>query len=486
VPAPLPIPEPTLPEALKALQQVLREDSTADDSERRALLARVLDLVAAGGVSQQVDAEASLAQLLVNGAPRTDGLLEPCIRRFGWEAQESTLAPDPAVIAVLERWSERRLLSALASGTDADSRAFRRLARPARPLLRFWRAQLGAKEHCPELRLLRRLRREQPGLLQELDPAQLAWWERFEASLPKLSAVLLGISLALAPVLGVLGVVTGLLLVMDRAPWQRILTLELILLVLIVLPLVLAVGKLFILDRPASAIARRWGTRLPRLVLTGWLPLLITGLAVALALPGRGWVLPAAWAAGAAGCLWAFYVSWPVERGRLNDGIGGMLLLLLGLWWIGSISGRTGGSSALARGPATVSALALVGAPLLGERALETFWMRRLDEAQRRRFTAGLLACGAAIIALIATSAASKPLVLGMVVSFVVMHQIPSVMSRAASRGAAGREKALLAATAGVLVVLVAVHGSVLTFQVSAILLVCTAGVRLVVARHAQ
>jgi hypothetical protein len=102
------------------------------------------------------------------------------------------------VQVVLARWNERRaLLASLRSGRDAESAAFVRLTRRASLLLRYLRAY---DEESPELRLLRRLRRERPELLRELDPAHVAWWEGLAAR-PRFTRVL-GSSAVLALLIG--------------------------------------------------------------------------------------------------------------------------------------------------------------------------------------------------------------------------------------------------------------------------------------------
>jgi hypothetical protein len=176
-----PVPErPPLPVALLALRLALRAQSGVGVAGRQALLLRVLELIPAGDITQQSDGERELAELLAGSVPRSDTLLEPCIRRLRWQGQASALAPDQAVQAVLTRWDERTLAQ-LRSGTDPDSEAFRRLSWRGRPL-RHFRAFFSEHQCHPELALLKRLRRDHPELLRALDAGQVRWWERFGAA----------------------------------------------------------------------------------------------------------------------------------------------------------------------------------------------------------------------------------------------------------------------------------------------------------------
>jgi hypothetical protein len=172
---------PALPVALFALRLALRPRSGIGEEGCQGLLARVLELMQAGSLVQQSDAETELAELLAGSVPRSGSLLEPCIRRLGWQGQACAVAPDPAVQAVLACW-DAHTLTRLKAGRDPDSEAFRRLAGPAHPLQRHIRAFFREHRRWPELVLLRRLRRDHPELLLVLDAAQLRWWERFVAT----------------------------------------------------------------------------------------------------------------------------------------------------------------------------------------------------------------------------------------------------------------------------------------------------------------
>jgi hypothetical protein len=137
----------------------------------------VLELIPAGSVTQQCDAETALAELLVDRVPHSDSLLEPAIQCLGWQEQANALVLDPTVQAVLARWDERTL-AAFRSGSDPDSAVFRRLTWSSIPLRSRVRVLFSERACWPEHVLLRRLRRDHPELLPELDAGAVRWWER--------------------------------------------------------------------------------------------------------------------------------------------------------------------------------------------------------------------------------------------------------------------------------------------------------------------
>lgn len=178
--APLPPPReaPVLSSALRALRLALLPDAAAPQEELLRLLSRVLELLPAGQVMEQSDAETALAWLLASNTPRSDALLEPCIRALGWQRQEKQLEPEPALQAVLMQWHAHTLLQ-LQAGKDPDSDAFMRLRQRANLLRRYWRDHFSESKCAPELQLLKRLRRDHPGLVSHLNAREVSWWDCF-------------------------------------------------------------------------------------------------------------------------------------------------------------------------------------------------------------------------------------------------------------------------------------------------------------------
>lgn len=169
-----------LPSALMALRLALNPASGAQREQLLELLSRVLELLPTGNVMEQTDAETELAWLLAGTTPRSDVLLERCIRTLGWERHEKDLEPDLVMLGVLDRW-HAHTLALLVCGQDPDSDAFKRLYKPANPVRRYLRAYFSFDKTPPELRLLQRMRRDHPVFVGQLHPGEVRWWDRFAA-----------------------------------------------------------------------------------------------------------------------------------------------------------------------------------------------------------------------------------------------------------------------------------------------------------------
>lgn len=170
---------PGLAAALFALRLSLLPGSGSRPQVVLALFSRVLDLLPAGNVMQQSAGETELASILADSVPRSYLLFETSIRKLGWQQQDKLLEPEPALQAVLLHW-HAYTLQQLEAGTDRDSEAYKRLSHPANPLWRYLRAHLSRFKDNPELRLLKRLRRDHPVLVSRLNAGEVNWWDRWE------------------------------------------------------------------------------------------------------------------------------------------------------------------------------------------------------------------------------------------------------------------------------------------------------------------
>jgi hypothetical protein len=414
-----------LQEALDALTRALGPEARVGGIPLQRLLARVLDLAMHGSLEEQRGAEASLARMLLDSAPRSDQLLEECVRRLGWERQERALVPDPLLLAVLARRRDLAMLAALRSGHHPLAAAFAELARPANRAGRWWRAHVTLIRRRPALQLLDLLTAQHRGLLPELDPGELAWWRRFERG-PKLSTAMLGAGIAFIPWLMLVHATR----IVKLHPWADLWQ-------LVCWPAgfaLLLLARLYLLDLPAYLIAQR-AVR-PRLtVLAGWLPLQLALFGVSFAVHGLPGSALALAAAGGCGCLWAVYVSGPVSsvwQGRqFVPGNSRLLRVLLrvpvpALWcalalqdlgWPPHFSGLEDAR--------WVAAACLMSGSALGSPALRVLWGERMTRAQRR------VCLGALILAALGAGAALtwvggpwQPMVVWLLVGFIVVHRI--------------------------------------------------------------
>jgi hypothetical protein len=414
--------------AFGALARALALGPLQEEKVLRVLLDRALDLTARGDVMLQSEGEGALAQLLIDTFPRSTSLLEPCVHRFGWNKRESDLIQDPAVSGVLARWRDIAMLSELSSGKDAGAAAFARLRKRQNPLLRSFRANITQLYRWPELKLLTRLQDHHPGLIQELDAAEIAWWNRFKDK-PKLSYGLLMIG----RVLLFLGTVAGLQNVLSgKIPWTSAAS---IVLGFIATPLLLAFFKLYLIDWPVVLVQRRWPAGPPLRIAAGWLPMLIAAfwlIVLTRQFIALNWL---AGLSGAIGCLWATYVSGlrpPILRladfvpakSRIIAAIAQNLLLacwLLLAFRELQLPARPGEAY-------LASAFCLMAAAGLGAQALSAAWSNRLTTEQRSLFTTVLVLCAPILATMTAFDIGGvsfRPVMACLTITFIVLHRIP-------------------------------------------------------------
>jgi hypothetical protein len=423
--------------AMDAFRLALLPDSTANAEQLKLLLRRAIDLAGQGSLSLQQDAENLIAQLVLATAPRSDVLLEECVRRFNWEKHETDLTPNRAVLSVLARRRDLDYLEYLQSTDDALSNAFKRLTQPARPVLRWLRANILELRRWPEVQLLKTLKDKHPSLVKQLDAAQVAWWERF-LSLPQLSYGLMTIGGAL---LFAILVVSPFFAMADKMPWSKVLGIDLAYVATFVY---LLVSKLYAIDWPTVLFARRWRGRPPLLVQAGWFPLLLVLCAIT-TVPGDApaftWTTAVV---GAFGCLWAIYASGPMPSVIQNRQIllanshlamAVIVNAVLALWWFSAAAEFTSPPAPASFGAKSVGAVALMAGTGFGGRVFGNVWMSRFTAERRKSITVGLAAAAVAVAAVVWFGAANvtlRPLLAWLVVTFTVVHRIASVNFTAA------------------------------------------------------
>lgn len=109
------------------------------------------------------------AHTILNGMPRTNALLNPCIAAFGWWERAAEYNCPPAIGQIIQRHIDNQALIKLREANSVYSQALQMLCDPAnRPR----QSQLPTIEV-----LLNRIRTDHPTLILELDPQSLARWE---------------------------------------------------------------------------------------------------------------------------------------------------------------------------------------------------------------------------------------------------------------------------------------------------------------------
>jgi hypothetical protein len=415
--------------ALDALRLALRPEARVTDEQLRLLLQAAIQAAANSSIAVQQDAENVVAHLVVSTSPRSDVLLEVCVRRFGWEKHETDLSPNRVVLAVLARRRDMATLADLQSRKDAQGKAFMRLSAPANPLVRWWRANFKEARHWPELQLLGMLKDRSPRLVGELNAEEVAWWERF-ASRPKFSY---GLSRIGSTLLFSWAIIGSMVALGKQTPWQQVAA---------IIPsccaalAIMLVSKLYLIDWPTFLVTRRWRSRPPVLIQLGWLPMLIFAFGIATFVgdaPVSWWTVAVI---GALGCLWAIYVSGPlpsISQNRtimLGNSHVAMALIsnaALAPWWFRAAMEFTAPPlDAVSFGTGSVGAIALMCASGFGIKAVGQAWAQRVTAAQRRQITIALAVCaiGVAALAWLAGAVVSlRPVIAWVVVTFVVLHR---------------------------------------------------------------
>ena len=109
------------------------------------------------------------AHTILNGMPRTNALLNPCIEAFGWWERATEYNCPPAIGQIIQRHIDNQALIKLREANSVYSQALQMLCDPAnRPR----QSQLPAIEV-----LLNRIRADHPTLILELNPQSLERWE---------------------------------------------------------------------------------------------------------------------------------------------------------------------------------------------------------------------------------------------------------------------------------------------------------------------
>ena len=124
-------------------------------------------------------AEPEIGALLARSVPASDPLLQRADKLFGWSGRANDASLPGYAKRILARLHELAYIAELAKRAVPEARALERLRHPESPGRRFVRAYLQHLTTWPELKLIDRLERHMPRLLETLPPETLDWWRRF-------------------------------------------------------------------------------------------------------------------------------------------------------------------------------------------------------------------------------------------------------------------------------------------------------------------
>jgi hypothetical protein len=168
-----PAPRPDWMLDVDAVQQLVHGNGT-----REAIFAEVgerTERIVGGPEMESIDHAARVerwaAELILTGIPRTNGMLAPAIRRFGWDLAVRQWACPPLIVAVVNRYSDCVFVANIAERQDGPGLAYRLLTDPGAPV------KANRAESVEEL--LRAIRGRHPSAIHDLDPEAVRAWDAF-------------------------------------------------------------------------------------------------------------------------------------------------------------------------------------------------------------------------------------------------------------------------------------------------------------------
>jgi hypothetical protein len=143
------------------------------DVERTGIA--LLDETETAPVDDAASVEAWLVDAIASSAPRSDPLIEPALRRFGWGRIETEWRHESAVGTVLARRGDLRFVAGCRQSTSPHHRAFAELSGPPRSRVGLF--ELGLARDVRDL--LRIVDEQHPTMGADFDPHSLAWWRNY-------------------------------------------------------------------------------------------------------------------------------------------------------------------------------------------------------------------------------------------------------------------------------------------------------------------
>jgi hypothetical protein len=393
-------------------------DPAASPGDLRQALDALLASPALMSVDRHAEAEAWLAGLIADHAPRTDGLIEPAVAFFHWD--EGRVGPRSNVGArVVARRDDLKFRASARMLGSPFQPAFAALTRkPTGRGLIANRMTPGLDEKVR--RLLAVLRGERPGLMSGLDPGAIRWWEQHLAR-PSLGPIALWAMLAAPPIIAFNAGAAGKSVVSLAG-----IAIDYALALAAVAGLALA--RLYGVEWPRRIWRRRWAGKAPAWAWIGWAPGLVALVIAASLIPAS---LPATIVLAAAAALLAY---WPVIVAEPDRRKGtrypwqarsAFSFTYLAVFWLLAAIALPSAIWLQMTAPVAAGALGFV----MGEGTLLAAWGQRVTAPQRRR--ALLLLAGWAVIAAVTLVAGwrepvIRALAAALVVGAVLVHKTPA------------------------------------------------------------
>jgi hypothetical protein len=126
-------------------------------------------------VDRATEVEQWLAQAIIQSAPRSNSLVEPAIRRFGWRKAGKSWRREHDVDDVLARSRDLHFLATCSKPFQRHHGAVRELRGPARDRVAIRELNLTREV----MDFLEVMDRDHPGLYRDFDEAKLGWWRSY-------------------------------------------------------------------------------------------------------------------------------------------------------------------------------------------------------------------------------------------------------------------------------------------------------------------
>ncbi len=428
-------PDPAFIHARRDLEALLKPASNGDDDARRDALKTLFACPDLESIDTREETEGWLLRLIVFNAPRSDVLIGPARKYFGWneDAIDWPRRRDngaPLKQRLFARERDVAYLALLASPRSPHHAAYKVLSRPPEPEI-LWTRVFPPANPKEIGNLLRDIRHERPHLEGELDAEAVALWKK-RGERPRLEGNNLLVALVALPALASLAAFR-LLPPIDSE------TMAMIAFALI-LPTLWTVGwcvrtYLYVLPR------RRWrqGEGAPPWMAYGWGPALL-GVFVIGAGPPTLWLAGVQLVLALAVAWWAMVVGEPDRR----PGKTPWQLRLLGAtgslipWWLFAMRGLPGPESKVMMTIACAAAVPVFG---YGWIPLNARWSQ-LSRGLRRKGLVGLAAtCGMALAFnwIVLGAPEWQPLAFALTAGFLLLHKVPTLAGQQWSVGLANR-----------------------------------------------
>jgi hypothetical protein len=173
-------PDPSAPPREEVLFKALSDLLTGPQEPAPAALVLALnDLLASEALQSFVvhdRMEARLAALIWRNAPRSDVLIKGVALHFGWDSETMRRTPNSLIDRILGRRDDLRFLHRIRTDFAHEHLGALR-ALTAKPAWRTWIPALLTDRAQKVAAFLTVIRLERPGLMANLDPEAVEWWE---------------------------------------------------------------------------------------------------------------------------------------------------------------------------------------------------------------------------------------------------------------------------------------------------------------------